>query len=380
MRICIVSPYFTPFVRSSEYYLAQTLAEFGHVVSILTSTSKAPREAMVTGKRYEEKHNFKVRYLRCVDFDENPIAPSVFFRVLRGGYNVVMLREDYPIMCHLAFFASKIRKIPTILTTERTYYPTGLKRIFLKFLDVTLNKILREGVSAYTAHCSAAVEFSKKKLGTSRKMVITSAGVDSNLFRPLPKDAFYLKDGNIRLFTVARLHKYKGLEYLIKAFARVVQERKGVVKLYILGKGPEEWALKRMAMNLGVDDDVIFISKSIPNTEMPRVYTECDIYVQPSVIEPFGIAVLEAMACGKPVIGTRIGGMLDTIVDGKTGFLVPPADASALSKAILKLVEDRTLLKEMGENAREEALRYDWNVIAKRYLDVINEISNQTKR
>ena len=379
MRICIVSPYFTPFVRSSEYYLAQTLTEFGHDVTILTSTSKAPREAMVTGKRYEKKHNFEVKYLKCVDFDENPIAPSVFFHVLRDGYNVVMLREDYPIMCHLAFFASKARKIPTILTTERTYYPTGLKGILLRALDATVNKILREGVSAYTAHCSAAVEFSKKKLGTSRAMVITPAGVDSNLFRPLPKDDFYLEEGNIRLFTVARLHKYKGLQYLIKAFEKVVQERKDA-KLYILGKGPEERALKRLAMDLGVDDKIVFISKPIPNTEMPRVYTECDIYVQPSVIEPFGIAVLEAMACGKPVVGTRIGGMLDIIVDGKTGFLVPPADASALSKAILKLVEDRTLLKKMGENAREEALQYDWNIIAKRYLDLINKISNQTKR
>jgi len=72
-------------------------------------------------------YNFKVEYLKCVDFAENPIAPQVFFHVLLGRYDIVMLREDYPVMCHFAYFASKLRKIPLTLTTERTYTPKGFK-------------------------------------------------------------------------------------------------------------------------------------------------------------------------------------------------------------------------------------------------------------
>lgn len=374
MNICIVSPFFTPFVKSSEYGFAQTLTEFGHEATILTSTSDAPREKMVTKKKSKEQHNFKVKYLKSIDFAENPFAPSVFLHILRSNFDVVMLREDYPFMCHLAYFASKIKRIPTILTTERTYKPQGFKGFFLRVFDVTINRVLRSGADAYTAHCNAAMDFARKNLGTSRKMVLTPVGIDTYSFDSLPgKDFTYIKDGDLKLLTVARLHEYKGLQYLIKALGDVVQEKKDI-KLYILGKGPEKKKLEKLVKDMKIDDNVVFMNIAIPNQEMPQLYSECDLYVQPSIIEPFGIAVLEAMACGKPVVGTKTGGMLDTIVDGVTGFSVPPANVEELAGAIMKLVKDRDLLVRMGEHARKKALQYDWKLVASKYLDVISSI------
>jgi len=315
-----------------------------------------------------------VKYLKSINFAENPIAPSVFLHVLRGKYNVILLREDYPVMCHLAYFAAKIKKIPTLLTTERTYRPKGLKGLLLRLFDVTVNSVLRNGANAYTAHCTAAIDFVEKNLGTSRKMILTPAGIDINSFNPqLIKDSVYLKDGDPKLLTVARLHEYKGIEYLMKALRNTVQEAREI-KLYILGKGPEKKKLEKLAKDMEIENNVFFMNIAIPNHEMPKLYSECDIYVQPSIIEPFGIAVLEAMACGKPVVGTKTGGMLDTIVDGVTGFSVPPGDAGELYGAIIRLVKDSDLRLKMGENARKEALRYDWKRIAQRYLDVVSSI------
>jgi len=109
-------------------------------------------------------YNFKVEYLKCVDFAENPIAPQVFFTTFYWG--------DYPVMCHFAYFASKLRKIPLTLTTERTYTPKGFKGIALRLLDHTFNKIVRNGVDVYTAHCTAARRYCIENL-EARKNIIT---------------------------------------------------------------------------------------------------------------------------------------------------------------------------------------------------------------
>ncbi|KAF5437525.1 Glycosyltransferase involved in cell wall bisynthesis, partial [Candidatus Methanophagaceae archaeon] len=111
-----------------------------------------------------------------------------------------------------------------------------------------------------------------------------------------------------------------------------------------------------------------------PNYEMPSLYRECDIYVQPSIVEPYGIAVLEAMACGKPVIGAKVGGMRDTIKDGETGFLVEPGSPNELAEAILKM-QDRKSTHIMGKKARIRVeYEFDWMKIAHDYIDLMETL------
>lgn len=377
MKICIVVPFFTPFVRGNEYGLAQSLTELGHEVTILTSTAKAPREEMIRGKEYNfYSHDFKVKYLPTpLNISENPIAPSVFTHILKNDYDVVLLQEDYPNICHLAYFAARLKRIPLVLSTERTYYPEDLtKKISLKILDRTVNKIIRNGVDVMTAHCTAAKEFMIKELGVPRERIkVIHVGVDTKLFKPMKSKGQHLTSGELKILTVARLHKYKGLNYLISAM-KVVHEEIPDAKLYILGKGPEEQNLGNLVKNLALEDVIEFIKTPIPNHKMPELYAECDVYVQPSIIEPFGIAVLEAMACSKPVIGTKVGGMIDTIVDGETGFLVNPKDSKGLAERIIML-NDEKLCEKMGRNAKEMAQdKFDWSHIAPKYMEVTDAL------
>jgi len=380
MRICIVAPFFTPFVRGNEFGFAQSLTELGNDVTVLTSTARAPREGMVAeGGPELYPHDFKVKYLPTIlNIGENPITPSVFTNVLKNDCDVVLLQEDYPFICHLAYFVAKIRGIPTVLSTERTYYPGNFaRRVALKTFDRTTSKIVRDGVDVMTAHCTAAREFMIKELGVKREIKVIHVGVDTKLFTPMKSKEQHLTSGKVKILTVARLHKYKGLDYLIKAMSTVHEEMPGA-KLYILGKGPEERNLRTLAKDLSLEDVIEFIKTPIPNHEMPEVYAECDVYMQPSIIEPFGIAVLEAMACGKPVIGTNVGGMMDTIVDGETGFLVKPEDSKGLAERIITL-SDKKLRKKLGKNARERAVEYfDWEPIALKYVEVINKIVRKT--
>ena len=388
MKLCIVVPYFTPYVRGNEYGLAESLTKLGYDVTIIASRGKAPREIVklsITNyqlRSASEKYdfNFKVKYLPTIlDIGENPIVSGLNLE----GYDVALLQEDYPFICHKAYAEAKKRGIKTILSTERTYYPDGIKGVFLKILDKAKNNKLRERVDVLTAHCSAAKDFMERELGVKREVEIIHVGVDTGLFKPNrlfdENGALSKKHGKLftencyAILTVARLHKYKGLEYLIEAM-RFLQDQIPEAKLYILGKGPEEENLKKLVKKLGLEGKVEFIREAIPNYEMPFLYSECDVYVQPSIIEPYGIAVLEAMACGKPVVGTKVGGMVDTIKEGETGFIVEPGNAEEIADR-LKILRDGDKRAEMGKRARKWVVdNFDWMVVGKRYKEVIGKL------
>ena len=375
MNIGIIVPYFTPYVRGNEYGLAQSLANLGNSVTIITSTARAPREkSLPDASEHEEfsKLNFSVEYISTlIDIGDNPITAKTKNHI--RNLDAVMLQEDYPFICHNAYEAAKKYNVPSILSSERTYYPENTaKRYVLKILDATLNSRLRNGVNILTAHCTAAKEFMTEELYVKREINVIHVGADTQLFRPVPTAGKYLTKGDFKILTVARLHKYKGLGYLIKAM-EIVRKEIPDIHLYIAGKGEEGQSLKLFVDSLNLNPTVTFLGKSIPNHEMPALYAECDVYVQPSIIEPYGIAVVEAMACGKPVIGTRVGGMRDTI-DKETGFLTDPANPEQIANYI-KLLHDESTRRRMGRNARKRAVeKFDWNWIGLEYMECLKGI------
>lgn len=376
MKIAIVVPYFTPYVRGNEYGLAHSLAKLGHKVTIITSSARAPRENMLKNAALNKMPdlNFNVKYLpSLIDLGDNPITTGIKNYI--AGQDFVMLQEDYPLICHKAYSAAAKCGIPTILSSERTYYPENIaKRYALKLLDATKNKTLRNKVDALTAHCSAAKEFMSHELGAKREITVINVGVDTQLFRPVQSELKYLNKGEFKILTVARLHRYKGLNYLIEAMKTIRKEIPGV-HLYIMGKGQEERNLKSLTDKLQLDSVITFLTKPIPNYKIPELYSECDIYAQPSIIEPYGIAVLEAMACGKPVVGTNVGGMRDTINE-ETGFLTEPGNSLEIAKYI-KVLYDEGIRNRMGINARKRAVEeFEWGRIASEYMECLKGLLN----
>lgn len=376
MRIGIVVPYFTPYINGNEYGLAKSLSFLGHKVTVITSTAKAPREKKVVNSKNSNAGSdlsFSVNYLpTSLDFADNPIVlgSASLFR----DYDILMLQEDYPYICHKVYRIAKKYGIPMVLSSERTYYPDNQVKLYaLKVLDATINKSLRNGVDVLTAHCTAAKDFMSAELGVKREIRVVNVGVDSEIFKPLPSPNRYLKKGDLKILTVARLHEYKGLEFLLKAMKKVIKQIPEA-HLYILGKGPEEQNLKTLKEYLNLNSHVTFISESIPNYKMSELYAECDIYVQPSIIEPYGIAVLEAMGCGKPVVGTKVGGMLDTIKDKECGFLVDSRSSDQLAEKIL-LLGNETLREDFGKAARKRVQdKFDLLKIANEYQKILDEL------
>jgi len=382
VKVGIVVPYFARYVRGNEYGLAEGLTKLGADVTVIASKGRALREKMLTtdGQAAGEA-GYGIKYLPTpVDIGENPFTPAVFGEVGNGGYDVLLLQEDYQLICHMAYLAARRKGIPTVISTERTHYPPGYKRWAMKAFDVTLNAMLRRGATVYTAHCTAARDFVQRELRVpAGRIQVVHVGVDAQLFKPSDGPT-PLAEGETRLLTVARLHPYKGLEHLIRAMDIVVKSQPGVV-LYIMGRGPSGPDLKKLVSDLRLEKTVRFVETPVPNTQMPPVYSSCDIYVQPSTVEPYGIAVLEAMGCGRPVICSRVGGMTDTVEDGVTGFLVPPANPEALAEKIMLLAADGRRRNDMGQAARQRVeTQFDWPIIARQYMAIIEDIAKEQRR
>ncbi|WP_343673573.1 glycosyltransferase family 1 protein [Chitinophaga sp.] len=183
------------------------------------------------------------------------------------------------------------------------------------------------------------------------------------------------------ILQLGRMVPRKGVDNVIMALTYLRD-----VKLIIVGSNvpassakadPELERLRTLAKELKVDEQIIFAGQR-DRHELKHYYSAADIFITTPWYEPFGITPLEAMACGTPVIGSEVGGIKYSVADGRTGLLVPPKDPVALAAAIVKLLRDDNMRREMGSNAikRIHAL-FTWECVARKmkylYQQVINE-------
>ncbi len=209
-------------------------------------------------------------------------------------------------------------------------------------------------------------------------------GVDPTLFTPqtaasdLPELGLRHAPHGLTIVCAKAITTFNGQEVLIRSFKHVV-ERVPASRLILAGDGPESPRLRQIADELGILRNVHFMGQ-VPNSLMPRLISLSNVVVLPSrrvdnIEEGSSLAVLEAMASGRPVITSRIGGSIDTIVDGKTGILVPENDPESLAKAILEVHAHPGRAEEMARQAREYVVKErTWDCIASRYLSVYESI------
>lgn len=146
---------------------------------------------------------------------------------------------------------------------------------------------------------------------------------------------------------VGRLWWGKGINYLLDAFERLQRQGAAPVSLLLVGDGPEEAKLKQACAERGIGD-VVFVGFQ-QKTDLPRYYALADVFVFPTLGDPYGLVVDEAMACGLPVISTSAAGEIrDRVEEGVNGYIVPPEDSAALAGAMRTLTEDAELRERMG--------------------------------
>ncbi len=262
----------------------------------------------------------------------------------------------------LGRWAARLSRTPIIIHTPHGhvfwgYFNRGMS-FFYAFLERATARI--------TDKIITLTEQEKKDhlalhIAPADKFEVIHSGVDLDKFRQVHtsrrefKEALGVPVDGLVVGSAGRLTEIKGYGFLIEAAKEVLAVLPDTYFL-LLGDGELTADLKRAASSLGVQDRFRFLGWQ---RNVADVMNAFDIFVLPSLNEGMGKVIVEAMAMGKPVVASRVGGILDLVDHGTNGLLVPPADPTALAEAILRLLDDPDERSRMGTKGRETAGRYD---------------------
>ncbi len=322
--------------------VGRALVRRGHEVTIIAGEAGGPRNEDVRLVQFpfrieQSWPNLGTRFRRLMERLSFAWCGGLR-HLINARYDVVIVNKpfDFPVL-----WLAKRRGMASV-----TLFRSGGKDFFL--CDRQFAGAVDHWVST-SRYNAAQVE------GRFRRTVsIIHNGVDVEAFRPetvRPYSEF------LTVVSVGRLVGWKGIHVVIEAMA----DLPATVRFLVIGEGPELDALSHLAMRLGVRDRVEFAGR-IKHSRLPSVLSATDVFVQPSIgEEAFGISVVEAMACGLPVLASNNGGMREIVMPGETGQLLPPGDVSAWQRALAALLSDPVLRHTMGSAARQRAIdRFTW--------------------
>jgi glycosyltransferase involved in cell wall biosynthesis len=236
-----------------------------------------------------------------------------------------------------------------ILTESSVGY--GVRRF--RFLDNLVRKVLKNTDTVIVG--SKAVFKEALKAGAPEENLhLIYNGVDTERFNPDIKadeivDRYRIANRNV-VFTLRHHEPKYGLEYLIRAIPAIVKKKKNTIFI-IGGDGSLRCYHEQLVKKLKMKNHVVFTG-AIHQSLLPKYYAACDLFVIPSLQEAFGLVVSEAMACGKPVVGTNVGGIPEQIIDHYNGFLVEPRDHFEMADRVLWLLDNPEKSRQMGLNGR----------------------------
>jgi glycosyltransferase involved in cell wall biosynthesis len=209
-----------------------------------------------------------------------------------------------------------------------------------------------------------------------KEILLTPFGIDVDRFTPIKINRFFKIDDFV-IGTIKTLEKNYGINFLIDAFAIVKKKFPNKsLKLFIVGKGTQREVLEGMAKELGIEKDTIFTGY-VDHNNVQEYHNMLDVYVAMSLEESFGVAILEASACGKPVIVSNVGGLPEVVENGKTGFIVERGNSIALADALSKLINEPELAVKMGNEGRYKVIReYDWKDSVNKMISIYKTVIN----
>jgi glycogen(starch) synthase len=175
------------------------------------------------------------------------------------------------------------------------------------------------------------------------------------------------------VLAIGRHVAQKGFDVLLRAMAALVADPAFGHDLILAGEGAEHGALRALADQLGLGGRVVFPGR-VDHAAAMRLFAGCSFFVLPSRHEPFGIVNLEAMAAGKALVATRVGGVPEIVTDGGNGLLVPGEDAAALAAAIGRLAADGNFRERLGQNGKARAAEFTWPATADQYVQVYETV------
>jgi len=387
VRICLISREYPPDtgwggIATFTYQLARGLKEAGHDVEVVSLAGKNPVKTTAGGKQInlQDIPVHRVSYFpfpggldvlsMCIPYSRYMLktCTALWNKCLELHQEKPFDVVDSPELLAEGVFPSLTKAMPMVI---RLYTPHS-KFIAERFHNVTPSfdhsfVAMTERMAMLSADVLTSPSIDLAKFVAQdlhyplEKIAIARNPIDTEEFCPEGRKALP-SDGRATVLFVGRLEERKGIGYLIAAVPKIVSVYPNV-RFVIVGddtnnaKGHKSQLaeLRRQLAKSGCSKNVTFIPR-VPLSELPDYYRSADICVVPSVYDNSPYTCLEAMSCGKPVIGTTGGGTGEYLVDGDSGILVAPKDSDAIAQAAIRLLSNPDLRKYLGDNARRRVI------------------------
>jgi len=381
--------------------LSQHLARIGHSVDIFTRRDTPTQPAIV-----EWMPGVRVIHLPAGPSHHLPKAQlwplmphfrdALLTFIQNDGVRYDVVHGNYWMS---GWVAAELRRLCHLPTVQLFHAIGTTRRRFLQQGDTSLDECIRieteviQRVDHVVAQCpNEWSELVNDYAADPHKLVLIPGAVNTSLFHPLPRtlarQSLYLELQELTpethiLVYVGRLRPNKDIRTIIRALALLRTRLSHPVLLLVVGgetadanpaHTPELAMLTQLAEQLGVRKQVVFVGHR-PQEQLPFYYGASDAVVTMSWYESFGLTALEGMACGRPVIGSRVGGLAFTILDGQTGFLVPPREPEALAQRLAFLLQQPEFRDQLGHAARQRVEQeFTWTLTARRFATLYQQL------
>ena len=385
-------------IEKLTWGLAKNLTKLGYDVTVISTCDKPRVRYIIDGVN-----------VICVS---SPITSSRFYLREMPQFSLKALKTisgyltEKDVIVHSTYFYNlmlfpPLDKIPLVVT-EFEHYPWIPEYLYHKpFISATriarweLDSLARIGIAQATLPKASAIVFisnyqkqmalRKLKLIRHKSIVIPNA-VDKDFYRPIKADELREKFANgadLVLLFVGRLTPHKGFHMLIKSIGNLEPGYRNKLRLVVVGPKAPGFRTTSLSFNdpytqymqyinylihkYDLYNNVIFVGQ-VNEEEMPLYYNAVDMLVHPSFVEAFGLVLIEAMACGKPVLVFDIPPMNEIIDNGISGLLIKPS-VESLTETLRIITNDTKALRAMGLKARNIVeMKYSWQVILRKYL------------
>lgn len=353
--------------------LGKALAEKGHLVHFITYQQPVRLSGFYTNIYY---HEVRIPHYPLFDYPpyETTLASTMVDVVLNNDLDLLHVHYAIP-HASAAYMAKQILKkkgkdIPVITTLHGTDITlVGKDKTFEPVVAFSINES-----DAITAVSKNLRDETYHSFSIEKEIEVIYNFVDVERFSKKPLDAFrktLAPNGEKILVHASNFRKVKRVNDVIHVFANIHKTIPS--KLLMVGDGPDRPEAEELCRELNICDDVRFLGKQ---QEMEEILAIADLFLLPSESESFGLSALEAMAAGVAVISTNAGGLPEINIEGKTGFMANVGDVATMTKKAIALFQDEEQLKQIKQNAKEQAAKFSIHHIVPLYEELYQRFVN----
>lgn len=375
LEICVLNPFFHPYKGGTEKVLLEVYGRLSkkHNITVVTS---APMDR----NRPSVEHVNGIKVIRLRTFQEHvPIFPMPF--VFFDGLKKTLAGEGsdiYHINNRYQFFEDTVNTVKgmdkKLALTIHNAKPKNIDPLtddLGRFYDWLWGKKLMHAADIITGVSTYTINSTVPKAERYKTHLVFN-GVDYKNYRKISDDRRIQRvsrhfgfDGGTTVLTNGRLVAQKGQIYLMKAVEELANEGYFDINLLIIGNGPLKRPLHHAARRMGLEKR-FHITYGIDDDMLPYYYNACDLFSMPSLYEPAGLALMEALACEMPSIVSRTGGIPE--IAGEYALYSKPKDFYSIKERLRYALENKRKMASMAKKARQRMIKYhDWNKIAKQY-------------